>query len=169
MQKKNSHGFTLIELIVVISIIGILAVVVLPRLADLSGEAHRATVDGTWGAFAVASNLAHAQWIAQGKPSNVDDLRGFGEEDLNLSDDGWPVGTSGSGNSLSLTVAACIEVWQALLVEQAPSVGTALDVDYGVSLGGSGSECIYTYQRGGSETRTISYNAASGGVYKFNP
>lgn len=169
MKRVRSSGFTLIELVVVISILGILAIVVLPRLADLSDEAHRSSVDGTWGALAVASNLVHAQWITQGKPPDVDDLRGFGNEDVNLSDEGWAVGTSGTGNSSSMTIATCIEVWRALLIDQAPSVGTSLDVDFGVSIGDAATDCLFTYQRGGVETRSITYSAATGGVYRFNP
>lgn len=168
VASKKMKGFTLIELVVVISVIAILAMVALPRFADLTDDAHRANVDGTYGAFAIGVNLVHAQWIAKGKPSNVDDLQGFGDENVNLSERGWPVGSVGADNSISMNLQKCIEIWDALLVDQAPTVGTSLSNDFGVTLGNGLSECLYTYQGGGSVTRTILYDAAVGGVYKDN-
>jgi MSHA pilin protein MshB len=167
-NDKHARGFTLIELIVVISIIAILAVVALPRLADLTDDAHRSSVDGTFSAFSVGVNLAHAQWIAKGKPSDVDDLPGFGLENVNLSEQGWPVGSLGDGNSTAMTVSKCIEIWASVMVEQAPTVGTSLDMDYGVTLGSTISQCQYTYQRGGALIRTIAYDSLYGTTYKNN-
>ncbi len=162
------EGFTLIEMIVVIAIIAILAAVALPRFADLSDDAHRSSVDGVYGAFAVGVNLVHAQWIAKGKPSDVDDLPDFGEGNVNLGQEGWPVGTSGSDNSTSMTPLKCMEIWDGLLVDQAPSVGTSLTADYGAAVGGLIHECLYTYQGGGAVSRTITLNAITGSVVKNN-
>ncbi len=168
-DKREESGFTLIELIVVISIIAILAVVALPRFADLTEDAHRSNVEGTFGAFSVAVNLVHAQWITKGKPSNTDDLPGFGAQDVNVGDEGWPVGTTGPDNSTVMSVIRCIEIWDGILIDQAPTVGTSVDMDYGVTLGDTLNECRYTYQGGGAEYRSITYNALTGDVYRINP
>lgn len=58
--KRNSHGFTLIELVIVIAIIGILSAVALPKFIDLSSNAQTAATNAVAGALssANASNYA---------------------------------------------------------------------------------------------------------------
>lgn len=63
---KNRHsGFTLIELVIVIVILGILAAAALPRFSDLAGDARTSTVNGIAGALRSASAIAHATQLAK--------------------------------------------------------------------------------------------------------
>lgn len=65
-NKKAQSGFTLIELIVVIVILGILAATALPKFANLSGDARAASVQGAKGALSAASAMIHAKYLLTG-------------------------------------------------------------------------------------------------------
>ena len=74
MILKEKKGFTLIELIIVIVILGILAAIAIPRFAGMSQEARIAAVKGMAGAVSSAATIAHSKWLIS--PSATIDMEG---------------------------------------------------------------------------------------------
>lgn len=83
---SRQKGFTLIELVVVIVILGLLAATALPRFVDLTSNARLASVQGVAGGLRSAVALTRAAWLVQGSSGA-----------LSVTMDGLAVATTASG------------------------------------------------------------------------
>lgn len=71
MVSYKSRGFTLIELVVVITILGILAAFAVPRFVALEGQARTASMQALEGSLRSAAALARSMAMASGNPATI--------------------------------------------------------------------------------------------------
>ena len=67
---KRQGGFTLIEMVVVIVILGILAVTAAPKFIDMQDDAKTGALSGLKSSVMSAAEIAHAGWLLDKTKSN---------------------------------------------------------------------------------------------------
>ena len=96
MTKQS--GFTLIELILVIIMLGVLSVTALPRFVDLTGEANAAVLKSMAGTLKSTANIAHTKAIIARRNGGFNN--GFDFDGVYF-DRGYPLGGSyGDGDGI---------------------------------------------------------------------
>ncbi len=167
-MKNHQKGFTLIELVVVMVILGVLAATALPKFMNVGGKAHETAVAATGGAFGTAVAMVKAQWVVNGTPgADTSGVDGFGNEDITTNTDGWPEEPLPGGTTLD-NAGDCKDLWEALM-QNPPSVATSGTPDYTATFTGAAgatAKCTYTYRD--DTSKSIAYTPVNGKVTVIN-
>jgi len=155
---KRQAGFSLVELVIVIIVVGLLAVAALPRFINITDEAKKASIEGVAGGYATAVLSARAQWEAYGRPNdgsrNIVDYDGT-EFYLTTDGDtgnpslGYPIALSSKGIS-SINSTDCVALIDNLLQNPprtTTSTNTAKD----------GKHLFYTKTSGSGNNKVCEY------------
>ncbi len=185
-MRSTQAGFSLIELVIVVVILGLLAVTALPRFLDVTDEAQIANVEGMAGGFATGVSLVRAQWEAEGRPQvngvnsvNYDGIRLYlteSDSDNSISP-GYPLGdTAAHSTSVTMTTEKCMIVWDGILQNPAAITSDISEVDNHRYFSDvtSGGLCIFyliqTLSRDDSGTITDPSGATTvGNNFVYNP
>ncbi|QOL26749.1 type II secretion system protein [Thalassotalea sp. LPB0316] len=160
MRKQS--GFTLIELVVVVVILGFLAVTAIPKFIDLTDQAKQANIEGMAGGFATGVSLVRAQWEAEGRPQNSSGQNGVTydgiplvlttENQANGIRPGYVTGlTDGATLGGGFDANNCEEIWLNIL-QQPPGVTTDIN-----TLNNDSSINYFVSKSGTSQTSTCHY------------
>ncbi|PMH39888.1 MSHA biogenesis protein MshB [Vibrio sp. 10N.286.49.B3] len=174
-------GFTLVELVIVIVVLGLLAAAALPRFLNVTDQAKQASIEGVAGGFATAVLSARAQWEAEARPvdANGDNLVDYDGQEFWLTTsstpdyrDGYPAvvkgDETGESDSYLVTVDAdrCIRLMETLL-QNPPKVTLATSSESGIKyfaelVPNTDSVCRYTQNEG--KAHYFDYDVKNGSV-----
>lgn len=167
-------GFTVVELICVIVVIGLLAALALPRFRDLSDDAARAVVAQHAAAFRTSVNNVRLRYVINRRTGTVDNLAGFGDGTIDTNANGYPTDTAGQNTITNNAAGAnrCRNVFNGILTGAPPICGGALTCNSThvfQAVTTAAQTCRFNYVTDPSPARFFVYNATTGTVTVTNP
>ncbi|WP_028111449.1 prepilin-type N-terminal cleavage/methylation domain-containing protein [Ferrimonas kyonanensis] len=125
---KKQSGFSLVELVIVVVVLGLLAAVALPRFINITDEAEDAASEGVAGGFASAIGITRAQWEVEGRPDDGKVL--LGGTDIGVNEFGYPSGDASAVIAVNaMNATRCNGAFGDVLQSPPPSTEGATNKD----------------------------------------
>jgi len=164
--RRGHAGFTLLELVFVLVLLGVLAAIAIPRFVDISDSARRATVSATAGAFASAVLIANVGCAIRGWQGK-DNLPGYGDGKVDFNSTCFPTDTTGNANTIGNNNARCMRVWNGILASPPAITTSNTGADYRARA--RKQVCTYQYLLTTTVNRQFTYDSRTGAIVVTNP
>ncbi len=148
-QINRTRGFTLIELIIVIAVLGILSAFAIARYADLQDQAELNSIKYTASNLVVSIQNVKVLFFSQGFSTRTQNLVGIANDIIDTNNIGYPIGISKGNGTERVNASGCEDLWRNLLTD-APSVERGNDnSDYRAYRHTAGTFCSFAYRKNG--------------------
>lgn len=165
-DHHKKRGFTLIELVMVMVIMGILAIVALPKLGNLTGQARKSAANAVAGGLMAAVSVAHAEWLANGGLGAAS-VTLEGSQVIYVNSFGWPEDTAAMATG-TVNANKCLNLWNGLFNNPplaSNSVTQCAATSGCVYVAGISGTTTCTYTDGqGTGANVVTYNVTTGAV-----
>ena len=187
---KKQAGFSLVELVIVIIVVGLLAVAALPRFLNVTDEAKKAQIEGVAGGFATAVLSARAQWEAEGRPTFTNNNNSYNKVNYDGTDfwltvansqgnrDGYPVDIASNNDKRpsGLSKETCAVLFEELM-QNPPAItsnessakGKSNNYKFYAAYDSKNRACEYYQLASANSDNNSTYDVTSGHKFTYTP
>ncbi|MGD0960701.1 MAG: prepilin-type N-terminal cleavage/methylation domain-containing protein [Methylomonas sp.] len=145
MISNKQQGFTLIELVMVIVILGILAATALPKLVNLGSQARTSSVKALGGAVTSAVAIAESTYMALGQPAGTSGVYNMTTSDGTVVHINTTASTAPLGAPTGLGIVAMVPASTDYAITPSTQTDTSATITWTFSSSTTPASCTVVY------------------------